>query len=171
VVDPQIPTTLYAGTSSGVFKSIDRGVNWTKITTVLPGSGVGDLAIDPETPTNIYVVWLGGPIYKSIDGGSTWTVGSKNEYAYALAIDQEMPSIIYTGTQSGVLKSTDGGGTWTAVNTGLPKTEIFELAIDTANPSILYAGTHYQGVYKSTNGGAMWSAANTGLTTSSAPAP
>lgn len=163
-INPATPTTLYAGTFFGVFKSMDSGRNWTKVNT---GAGVevAALAIDPETPTTLYAGGHGDPFYKSKDGGGTWSASSNNQYIYALAINQETPSIIHAGTLGGVLKSTDGGINWILVNTGLPDADVFALTVDPVTPTTLYAGTSF-GVFKSTDAGYNWSAANTGLAAS-----
>jgi len=83
VIDPQTPTTLYAGTfGEGVFKSTDGGGSWNAVNTGLPTyppgyyyphSNVEALAIDPQTPTTLYLD-MGG-VYKSTDGGGGSSAG------------------------------------------------------------------------------------------------
>src|SRR5947208_10604439 len=77
-IDPQTPTTLYAGTSGdGIFKSTDGGGNWsavnTGLTTPYGAIWVNALAIDPQTPTTLYAASSGGGVFKSTDGGGTWS--------------------------------------------------------------------------------------------------
>ena len=64
------PDILYAGTSRGVFKSVDSGLNWTRTGNLLALTRV--VQVDP---TNSDVVFAGTDdgIYKSDNGGSTWT--------------------------------------------------------------------------------------------------
>jgi len=78
-IDPQRPTTLYAGTSDrGVFKTTDGGASWGA--TGLTNVEVWALAIDPVTPTTLYAVsgwqyYFGASyqkLYKSTDGGANW---------------------------------------------------------------------------------------------------
>ena len=69
-IDPSTPTTLYAGTWNGVFKSINGGTTWSA--NGLTGNGVFALAIDPSTPTTLYAGTNGG-VFKSINGGTTWS--------------------------------------------------------------------------------------------------
>jgi len=134
-----------------VFKSTDGGSSWSVVS--LPNAGtsaVNALAIDPATPTTLYVgTRLRGlhgsfSVFKSTDGGSTWSVVNTglpiNTPVTALAIDPTIPTTLYAGTV-GVFKSTDGGSTWSAVNTGLTNTAVRALAIDPATPTTLYAGT------------------------------
>jgi photosystem II stability/assembly factor-like uncharacterized protein len=85
VIDPTSPATLYvvsrARPDSGLFKSIDGGGNWTAIDGALSGSTyVSALVIDPTTPMTLYAGTSGlygryksGGVYKSVDGGVTWT--------------------------------------------------------------------------------------------------
>jgi photosystem II stability/assembly factor-like uncharacterized protein len=102
-------------------------------------------------------------VFKSTDGGATWSGTSLGSTVWALAIDPQNPNILYAGTESfyggGVFKSTDGGATWSG--TSLTRT-VWALAIDPQNPNILYAGAY--GVFKSTDGGATWSEFSDGLT-------
>jgi hypothetical protein len=174
-IDPTTPTTLYAGTGGGVFKSTNGGGNWSAANAGLPGGAVGTLAIDPTTPTTLYAGTISGGVFKSTNGGGNWSAANTGlpakTYVSAVAIDPTTPTTLYAGTAGGVFKSTDGGGNWSAANTGLvrnipglPPTipGLLALAIDPTTPTTLYAGTEF-GVFKSTDGGDNWSAASTGL--------
>jgi len=131
VIDPQTPTTLYAGTfGEGVFKSTDGGGSWNAVNTGLPTyppgyyyphSNVEALAIDPQTPTTLYLD-MGG-VYKSTDGGGSWSpasTGLGGGTIHSLAIDPQTPTTLYAGTW-GIFKSTDGGGTWYEASAGLSR--------------------------------------------------
>jgi len=61
-IDPQTPTTLYAGTYGGVFKSTDGGARWQA--TGLTDHLVPALAIDPQTPTTLYAGTYGGGVFR-----------------------------------------------------------------------------------------------------------
>jgi hypothetical protein len=132
------------------------------------GGGLGlSILIDPTAPSTLYAGTHNGGIFKSTDGGASWSVvntGLTNSLVFALALDPTTPTTLYTGTGGGVFKSTDGGASWSAVNTGLTNTNVRALALDPTTPTTLYAGTWGGGVFKSTDGGAHWSAVNTGLT-------
>jgi hypothetical protein len=78
-IDPTTPTTLYAGTDGGVFKSTDRGGSWEVKLSI---GSVAALILDPTTPTTIYAggycdcaefAFIG--FSKSTDGGATWQAG------------------------------------------------------------------------------------------------
>ncbi|MBF0232600.1 MAG: hypothetical protein HQK65_06120 [Desulfamplus sp.] len=53
-IDPATPTTVYAGTYGGGFKSTDGGTNWTKINSGLTDINIYTFAIDPITTSNVY---------------------------------------------------------------------------------------------------------------------
>jgi photosystem II stability/assembly factor-like uncharacterized protein len=179
-IDPQSPDTLYAGTyfgyagTLGVFKSTDKGRTWAAAN---PGmkfniyaSEVVGLAIDPQTPSNLYAAlsgdecgYGGGGLFKSVDGGTNW-VATRGVYCpVAVAIDPESPTTLYAATwYDGVLKSIDGGTTWTPVGFVQTNTGVTALALDPRNSQTLYAGvvTHGTGststLFKSTDGGSTW---------------
>jgi len=117
-INPVTPSTLYAGTDGGVFKSTDGGTSWRAVNT---NSYVYALAINPKIPSTLYAGSDGAGVFESTDGGASWTAVLPGTSVFALAIDPMTPSTLYAGTfGGGVSKSTDGGATWTAVNTGLP---------------------------------------------------
>ena len=132
------------------------------------GGEVSTLAIDPGNSNTIYAAIWGGGVFKSTNGGATWTPtnsGLTNGQVDVLAIDPSNSNIVYAGTYGGVFKSTNGGSTWTAMNSGLDNDDVTSLAIDPGNPNTVYAAIlgYYGGVFKSTNGGGSWSAINSGL--------
>ena len=158
-VDPTTSSTLYAGTTAGVFKSTNAGVGWRA------SGGLSDttvIAIDPLVVSTLYAGTSGG-LFKSTDSGANWK--TLNQSASTLAIDPLTPSTLYAATlDGGLVKSTDGGASWNASNAGLPSVyspPISALAIDPQTPSTLYAGKRHgnsqaPGVFRSTDGGANW---------------
>ena len=183
-IDPRAPTTVYAGTSGeppfgGVFGSLDSGGHWTAMRNGLPHHAIGSLAIDPQNTATVYAGTYGGGLYKSTDGGSSWSAATSLGWlqVYALAVDPNVPTTVYAGTRTngegypagGVYKTTDGGATWTISNSGLRSSGpnvpfVMALALDPQAPATLYAGLSTGGVFKSTDGGASWAAMNQGLT-------
>ena len=142
------------------------------------GGAVWCIAVDPTNASIIYAGTYGSGIYKSTDGGNSWTAINKGltsslllPIAYddalwtnTIVIDPTNNSIIHAGTDGdGAYKSTDGGQNWIAINNdGLTDSKIFSLAVDPTNTSIIYAGT-YGVIIKSTDGGNKWTFCKGGL--------
>ena len=123
-IDPAHSNTLYAATSSGVFKSLDAGVSWTQ---VLPDAkSASYVVLDPSS--RIYVIYSdsasASQIAKSVDGGATWQAltaiiplrfNSPHQFG-RLALDPENPSVLWLTDfpQIGptIYRSADGGANW-----------------------------------------------------------
>jgi len=103
-----------------------------------------------------------GDVFKSTDGGSTWTnTGNLADATYVHALLEASDGTLYAGTElnGDVFKSTDGGSTWT--NTGDLAGATYVHALLEASDGTLYAGTYPNGyVFKSTDSGSTWT--NTG---------
>jgi hypothetical protein len=175
-IDPQAPTTVYAGLcdGNGVQKNVDGGATWNAIG--LAGASVYFIAVDPVTPSTLYAsaggwncagAWVGtaeAGVYKSTDGGANWSIaGLTGVYVNALAIDPRSLTVLYAAVEGyGVFRSADGGATWAATGQGPLWTE--SLAIDPVSPDTIYAGNRFMGdespsfggVFKSIDGGQTW---------------
>lgn len=141
----------------------------------------GQVAALAVSPSNENIAYAGNSegVYKSTDGGATWTKTSGTIAEYigrVLTVNPADASIIYAANRGGVLRSTDGGSNWIFINNGLPDGEInvASIVVSAVNPNVLFlalleglsAGgveTVSGGVFKSTNGGASWSPINNGL--------
>jgi hypothetical protein len=123
-VDPQQPTTVYAAIGPHVMKTTDAGATWQPIANGLPitdlRGGVRALAVDPRRTGTVYAALTQGGIYKTSNGGQTWTraIGTVLLMMYAVAVDPARPATIYAAGQSEtgdgprILRSTDNGHTW-----------------------------------------------------------
>jgi photosystem II stability/assembly factor-like uncharacterized protein len=138
-INPANPTTLYAGTFYGVFKSTDAGGYWNRVSTGLPYGPVHALAVDPQTPTTLYAGTSNGSIFKSVNGGENWApAGVLASRIVVFAINPLTPDTLYVGTANhGVFKSADGGASWGAVNKGLTNLDVSALALDPETPTTL----------------------------------
>ena len=95
------------------------------------------------------------PLWKSTDGGATWTPIDDLPFAYlqALAPDSKAANTLYAGAADrGVFKTTDGGSTWTRISNGIAEPQIYSLAVDTSNSSSIYASGGY-GAQNTANSG------------------
>jgi len=155
--------------SVGVLKSTDDGATWnTTGLSYTPSQHilVNRLLLHPSDNNTLYAATSAG-VYKTINGGTAWTLLSATEF-----IDMEFKpgtsSIIYGSTKGGdIFRSTDDGSIWTAtLSTTNARTE---LAVSANNQAIVYAvvsNTSYglAGIYKSTDSGASFTLVLNGAT-------
>ena len=168
IIDPGNPLILYAGYAD-VWKTTDRGDNWTKISTMGTTSKIRSMAIAPSNTQTLYVA---DPsiIWKTTDGGTNWTnitgtlpVGSityiavKNDDANTLWVT------LGGYNANTVFQSVNGGTTWTNISAGLPLIPAYSIVQNKQSLSELqlYAGTEL-GIYFK-KGSDNWVAFNTGL--------
>ncbi|MGH9485002.1 MAG: WD40/YVTN/BNR-like repeat-containing protein, partial [Terriglobales bacterium] len=195
---PQQPGVFYfAAVDGGVWKTTDYGNTWQPIFDHEPTGSVGALAVAPSDPSVIYAgsgeglrrpdLSTGDGMYKSSDGGKTWThLGLRDaQQIGAIVVDPHNSERLFVAvqghpygpnTERGVYRSRDGGQTFQRVlykgdNVGSP-----QVAIDPRNPNIVYAvmwaSRHTpwslfdgagSGLYKSTDGGTTWTPLTAGL--------
>ncbi len=186
--DPNIPAYVFNG--HGIYRSTDGGETWHYL-------GLGDegivskIQIDPTNPDILYAAVMGNPyvrnnkrgVYKSTDGGHTWTqvlFVSSQAGASDLVMNHQNPQVLYAsfwdrirsnqesiidGPHARVYKTTDGGQTWTQLTGGLPtgRNGRTGLAMSRQNPDKLYVVyidtlATTGGLYKTENGGQSWTA-------------
>ncbi len=156
------------GAECGIWRSVDRGLTWTRLTNGLPaGENVGriGIAIAPSRPSTIYAQVVSGlaggytglGMYRSDDGGATWTqrntdseftgaFGGFGWYFGEVAVDPVDAERVYALGVS-FLRSDDGGATWEDF-TGAMHVDQHALWIDPADRDHLYVGN---------DGGFFWS--------------
>lgn len=146
-----------------LWKSSDGGATWMPLDD-LPFAIPQMTVADPSAAGTIYQATGDLGIFKSVDGGVTWTkanTGMAGTNISALAIDPVHPQTLYAATgntfgtaTSSVYKTVDGGNHWTLVDTAA--NQPFQLAVDAQNPNVVFevAAT----VRKTTDGGATWNA-------------
>lgn len=189
---------IYIGyAAGGVFKSTNAGTTFVPIFEQYGSASIGDLAVDQRDPNVLYVgtgepnnrqsATFGDGLYKSTDGGKTFThIGLRETQTIArVVIDPRNSNTVYVAAtghlfgpnaERGVFKSTDAGKTWTKVLFVDDNTGATDLAIDPSNPNTLYAAMYQRrrtgccfngagpgsGLYKSDNGGRTWTKLTTG---------
>ena len=193
------PTTFYvAMATSGVYKTVNAG---TTFTPVFDDAGVGSIGAIAIAPTDANLVWVGtgeannrqssswgDGVYKSTDGGRTWSnMGLRDTRAIArIIVDPVDFGVVYVaspgnlwgpGGERGVYKTADGGLTWTRVLHVDDDTGATDLLIDPQNNKTLYAATYQRrraqwgmngggpgsGIWKSTDAGKTWTKIESGL--------
>jgi photosystem II stability/assembly factor-like uncharacterized protein len=162
-IDPVSHLTVYAGTSAGVYRSVDGGVNWTPMNVGLGSStpSVSHLVADSNLPRTLYAVTT-GRLFRSTDAALTWqsVAAYPGSHISALAVAQDS-RVIYAGNVDGqILKSVDYGSSWQPLSipgAGTSPTESQTIgAIAARDPSSVYAGIGERGVVSSKNEGIDW---------------
>ncbi|MEJ8568035.1 WD40/YVTN/BNR-like repeat-containing protein [Elongatibacter sediminis] len=198
---PDQPYTFYMGaTGGGVWRTDDAGMTWHNVSDGFFNTvTIGGIAVARSDANVIYVGTGEAPVrgvstadgdgmYKSVDGGKTWThIGLEDtKHISIVVVDPRDPDVVYVGAQGnawvdsearGVYKSTDGGETWRKTLYVDEHTGVHDLSMDAHNPRILYAGTwdHQRtpwtirsggpgsGLWKSTDSGETWRRLENGL--------
>ncbi|MGH9713336.1 MAG: WD40/YVTN/BNR-like repeat-containing protein [Candidatus Acidiferrales bacterium] len=192
-VAPSDPSIIYVASGEGlrrpdlsvgdeIYKSTDAGKTWTHLG-LRNGQQIPALVVDPHDPNRLFAAVLGHPygpnaergIFRSTDGGKTWTrvlYKDENTGGSDIEMDPSNPNVLYAslwesrvapwedanmygGKNSGLFKSTDGGDTWHPLTNGLPKDLLqINTAIAASQPSRLFAvvGTTEKGAYASGKG-------------------
>jgi photosystem II stability/assembly factor-like uncharacterized protein len=177
---------IFVGAAQGgVWKSTDGGITWTPLMDSEPNLAVGAIALSPDNKT-IYVgtgepnqcgdCYFGTGLYKSTDGGSTWTVLGSSVFSgsaiSSIWINPSNPSDILVSTTTasccnsyqytynpsgvGIFQSKDGGSSWNLVLSPSSRLGVNDLVADPHNASIVYAGDFSGYVWESTDGGTSW---------------
>jgi photosystem II stability/assembly factor-like uncharacterized protein len=165
--DPENPDRIFAATDSGLFVSSNEGKQWSTLPFAgeLPGRAI---AIDPWKPANLFLGTRGKGLFRSSDGGTSWTAALAGEDPtfsvgdiHDIVVDPAQPDVVYAAAYPlGVMKSTDGGRSWArasptySASVGVAVTHL--LAHGRIGGHVLI-GTNAGGVEKTTDGGALWS--------------
>jgi photosystem II stability/assembly factor-like uncharacterized protein len=164
-VAPSDSNRVYVGTTAGhVYRSDDGGNSspWADKSTGLPSRGVGSIWVDPGN-ANTVLISVGGllstgfpgpgsaqSVYRSTDGGTTWTNVSGDLpviTANAAVGDPSSATTFYLATDGGVYRTTNGGTNWLPFDNGIPNVPVSDLALDWSR-KMLYAGTFGRGAYR-----------------------
>ena len=156
-------TTIFVGAASGgVWKSEDGGTRYRPVFDEQPVQSIGAIALDPKEPSNVWVgtgeswtrnsVSIGDGIYKSGDGGETWTqTGLKSsERISQIVVSPKNSDTVYAcvpgalwsdSPDRGLYKTTDAGKSWSLALKGSNlSTGCSTIALDPTNPDIMFAG-------------------------------
>ena len=155
-------TLLVGSASGGVWMSEDGGTTFKPVFDKQPVKSIGAVALDPTNPKVMWVgtgeswtrnsVSIGNGVYKSTDGGETWThMGlPTTERITRILVHPKNGNTVYVcapgalwsdSPDRGLYKTTDGGRTWTQILKGANlSTGCSSVALDPANPEHVLAG-------------------------------
>jgi photosystem II stability/assembly factor-like uncharacterized protein len=193
VVDPKNPDIVFVAAlghaygpngDRGVFRSRDGGATWQKVLFENENVGAIDLAIDPRDSRIVYAsLWNtrrppwsiyppsygpGSGLYKSVDGGTTWTaltsgLPTEGVGRIGIAVSPGNPRRVYAivdAKRGGLYRSDDAGATWTLIS---GDTRIWgrgwyfcKVAADPRNADLVYVSN--TSLYRSIDGGRTWTA-------------
>jgi len=202
-VAPNDPDVAYATDLFRTYRTVDGGRTWAQVNSERRGDDrwttrgldvttTYGVQFDPHDPRRVFIPYTDIGLFRSEDGGETWTGSSTGiptrwrNTTYWLAFDPDVKGLVwggFSGThdlprpkmwrrtdparfRGGVAVSTDGGRRWTASNTGMEESAITHVLLDPRSPKgsrTLYATAFGRGVYKSTDNGRTWSLKNAGL--------
>ncbi|MFN4080883.1 MAG: hypothetical protein ACK4NS_08270 [Saprospiraceae bacterium] len=184
--DPNMPSYVYNG--NGIYKSADGGLSWQYIGLQEAGI-ISKIIVHPNDPNLLYASTMGNPyvrnehrgVYRSADGGQTWTrilhvsdqagasdlvidpFDSQTFYAAFWDRIRNMQESIIFGPHARIYKTVDGGQNWQQLGGGLPTDEMgrIGLAISQHTPGKLYAvyvntQSRPGGLFRSLDGGVTW---------------
>lgn len=133
-----------------------------------PGVGrISALDIDPSNTNHMIAGSPTGGIWRTLDGGASWTIltdNLSNLTVWSLTIDPIIPTTYYWGSNFGVIfKSIDSGTTWNILGDVGPG-NVNKIIVDPTNTNKMYCSAESGGIFKSTNAGATWSLINPSAT-------
>ena len=158
---PSSPEILIAGALDGIFRSLDGGDHWERISPAGHAEirNVESIAVDPQNPAVIYAGTWHLP-WKTEDGGKSWhSIKSgviDDSDVFSIVIDPAHPSTLYISACSGIYKSTSGGESFSKIH-GIPYSarRTRALMLDPHEPGVLLAGTT-EGLWRSPDSGVTW---------------
>jgi photosystem II stability/assembly factor-like uncharacterized protein len=198
-VDPSNKAVIYIGAASGgVWKSVNGGASWQPVFDSQGSFSIGWVTIDARHPNIVWVgtgernaqrsVAYGDGVYKSEDGGRSWTnAGLRNsEHIGRIVINPKDSDTVYVAAQGplwsqggdrGLYKTADGGKTWNQVLQISENTGVTDVVLDPRNPDVIVASAYQRrrhfftlidggpecAIHRSTDGGKTWKKVNTGL--------
>lgn len=197
VINPNNPDTVFAATmgdlygatpNRGLYRTTDGGITWQKVLFLNDSTGAIDVVINPQNTSIVYAaMWervrrvnhkrysgASSGLYKSSDGGTTWTqltngLPAPGSDISRIGIDlcNSQPNIVYAKyvdaslTLSGIYKSTDDGASWAATDiSSIPMTGgsgeywFGKIKVDPTDPDIVYQIGF--DMYKTNDGGSTW---------------
>jgi photosystem II stability/assembly factor-like uncharacterized protein len=187
-----------ATASGGVWRTDNAGTTWKPVFDEHGSYSIGCITMDPENSNVLWVgtgennsqrsVSFGDGVYRSLDGGQSWTnMGlGESEHIGMIAIDPRDSRVVYVAAQGplwrsggdrGLYKTTNSGATWERILHISDDTGVNEVHLDPRDPDVVYASAYQRrrhvwtlinggpesAIYKSTDAGETWRELEKGL--------
>jgi photosystem II stability/assembly factor-like uncharacterized protein len=170
---PSNVNIFYVGAASGgLWKTTDGGSTFTALTDSLPAMGISGIVVHPTSPNTVYIITgdgngshrghyirhYGTGVYKSTDGGLTWSnTGllwdlSSLTFGFKLVMHPTNYSVLLAATSTGIWRSLNGGSTWTRTINA----EISDIEFKPGSASHVFASGYGNTFYYSTDTGRTW---------------
>jgi photosystem II stability/assembly factor-like uncharacterized protein len=190
--NPQNPKEIFvAFATGGLWKTVNAGTTWMPVFDRTGVFATSEIAMAPSDTSTIYLgtgepnsrnsISPGAGVFKSTDGGRTWTYSGLRETQFIgrVLVHPTDPNIAWVAAlghawgpnrERGIYKTTDGGKTWRQVKFVSDRAGFVDMTLDPANPNLLFAtawervrGPYFltsggpgSGLWKSTDGGEHW---------------
>lgn len=193
--------TVYAGVEdAALFRSTDGGQSWHELAGLrnhpsgprwqpgAGGMGLHTIVLDPQNPKRIFIAISAAGVFRSDDGGATWTPkngGLTSKYlpepapevgfcVHRIALHPTRPQTLFMQLHWHVCRSDDAGDTWRKISGNLPSDFGFPIAVHAHEPETVYVvpiksdSEHFPPdgrlrVYRSRSGSDEWEALTRGL--------
>ena len=198
-IHPDDDSVWYVAVGSGnVWKTVNNGTTWTPIFDDQAAYSLGKVELDPSNPNLVWVgtgedvggrhVGYGDGIYRSEDGGQSWTnMGlTDSQHISIILVHPDNSDVVWVAAQGplwasggdrGLYMTEDGGQTWTKTLGDDEWVSVTDIELDPRNPDVMYAATWQRhrtvakylgggpgsGIHKSTDGGKTWTELTHGL--------
>ena len=141
-IDSTNTNIIYVIFDRSIQKSLDGGASWTEYP--VSNAQVNCIVIDPRNPQILYAGTNGAGVFKSANGGVSWTPINNGMRAlrtpggspHSLAVDKSNPDYVYAGTIFGGYRSSNGGRTWE--NMGHPQGSMVAILTHPSTPGLVY---------------------------------
>ena len=195
------PDVLYCGVEpAALFESRDSGASWSLVRGLydhphrprwVPGNGglaLHTIVLDPEERERMYVAISSGGVYRTDDGGASWTARNHGiratfmpakypefgQCVHKIAMHPSRPERLFLQNHWGLYRSVDRGENWTDIANGVPSDFGFPIVVHPRNPDCVYivpvesdefrcACDGRLRVYRTRNAGASWEPLSRGL--------
>jgi photosystem II stability/assembly factor-like uncharacterized protein len=145
--DAQRPSTVYAGTTGGLWKTVNGGARWSLVSS--PNVIVNDVLIDPRNPERVLLATDLQGVLVSNDGFAHYVASNRGFTHRAVGgviVDRKDPNRLYVGVMydkdhGGFFVSDDSGRSWRQANRGLEARDI--VSLQQADSGVLFAGTNH----------------------------